>query len=197
MGCCCSSQEGKTNEELGKPLHTLVDSVDEWPVAAASLAQVHCAQAAVAKGEPPRKLAIKLQYPSLREQMAADFECLRMMASMIQPAGYDFGWIIDDIEKYVTSELDFTREAHNARTAADALARLAPAVLVPPVVSSLTSRRMITTEFVDGLLRFDDARRLQEARLDTRVLGDLVSTAFAELALERGLVHGDPHMGNV
>ena len=118
--------------EFGQPLGELVDSIDEWPVAAASLAQVHCAylRDKDQADAPPRKVAVKLQYPTLQEQMAADFETLKMMASMIAPNGYDFNWIIEDIEKYVTSELDFTREAYNARAASDALTPLAPAVMV-------------------------------------------------------------------
>ncbi len=184
-------------EELGQPLSALVESIDEWPVAAASLAQVHCAYLPADGKGGRRKVAVKLQYPTLQEQMASDFETLKMMATMIAPNGYDFGWIIDDIQKYVTSELDFTREALNARAAADALASLTPAVLVPPVVDKLSTKRVMATEFLDGLTRLDRPAELRALQLAPLAIGVLVGKAFSQLALEHGLVHGDPHAGNV
>ncbi|KOO33671.1 hypothetical protein Ctob_010090 [Chrysochromulina tobinii] len=170
-------------EELGQPLTSLVESLDEWPVAAASLAQVHCAYLPAEGKLGRRKVAVKLQYPTLQEQMASDFETLKMMATMIAPNGYDFGWIIDDIQKYVTSELDFTREALNSRAASDALASLAPSVLVPPVVSQLSTRRVMTTEFLDGLTRLDRPAELRALQLEPLAIGVLVGTAFKVLRL--------------
>eukprot|EP00322_Chrysochromulina_rotalis_P005416 CAMPEP_0115840888 /NCGR_PEP_ID=MMETSP0287-20121206/7004_1 /TAXON_ID=412157 /ORGANISM="Chrysochromulina rotalis, Strain UIO044" /LENGTH=486 /DNA_ID=CAMNT_0003294515 /DNA_START=15 /DNA_END=1475 /DNA_ORIENTATION=- len=185
-------------EQFGSPIGDLVESIDEWPVAAASLAQVHRAQLpADKKGAALRTVAIKLQYPTLEEQMASDFETLKMMASMIAPNGYDFNWIIEDIQKYVISELDFTREARNARAASDALSALSPAVLVPPIVDSLSSTKVMTTEFLDGLTRLDRPVELAALGLNAATLGDLVGHAFSELSLVNGLVHGDPHAGNV
>jgi len=143
-------------------------------------------------------LAMKLQYPSLQEQVAADFMALRMMSSMMeQPGGYSLGWLIDDVEKYVTSELDFTREAANAIAARDALASLAPSVLVPRVIKPLSSTRVITSEFVEGLVRLDDCAKLKSCGLEPLEVGRLVATAFPQLSLIHGLVHGDPHGGNV
>jgi hypothetical protein len=70
-------------------------------------------------------------------------------------------------------------------------------VLVPRVVRELSGRRVLATEFVDGLLRLDDAAALAREGLDPMELGACVAEAFAELSLVHGLVHGDPHAGNV
>lgn len=182
-------------EDLGKPLKDLVESVSETAIAAASLAQVHKGVAKVRGVSTP--VAIKLQYPNLPEQVAADFMSLRMMSQMMQSPNYDLGWLIDDIEKYVTSELDFGREADHGRAARAALSSLAPGVLVPEVVRELSSPRILATEFVEGLVRLDDAPALRERGLEPYDVGQLVSSAFPELALVNGLVHGDPHAGNV
>lgn len=182
-------------EELGKPLDELLESIAIAPVAAASLAQVHRAVSRAADGGVP--VAVKIQYPSLAEQVAADFQVLRMMTTMIQPAGYDFGWLIADIEKYVTSELDFGTEAANAAAAAAALAPLAPGVLVPAPVAALSGRRVMTSVFIEGMIRLDDPVKLAAAMLDPMDVGAQTAAAFSELALVHGLVHGDPHAGNV
>ena len=60
----------QAEQEFGKPIHDLVASVEEWPVAAASLAQVHRGYLSSEAGEDPVKVAIKLQYPSLQERNA-------------------------------------------------------------------------------------------------------------------------------
>ena len=178
--------------ELGRPLEQAVVSLERLPVAAASLAQVH--RAALTDGT---RIALKLQYPGLREQMASDFETLRMMCMMSKPLGYDVSWVVEDIEKYVTSELDFTREAENAAAAAAALSPLSPGVLVPLPVLSLCRPRVLATVFAEGLLRLDAPAALEQHRIDRRRLGVLIARAFAELPLVHGLVHGDPHAGNV
>ena len=81
-------------EELKKPLIELVDSVEQMPIAAASLAQVHKAQVRPKGSNAQITVAVKLQYPSLREQIAADFEVMNMMQTMVAPTGYDFSWLL-------------------------------------------------------------------------------------------------------
>ena len=184
-------------EELGAPMASLVESIEEEPIAAASLAQVHRAIVPPrSKGEAPMRVAFKLQYPTLREQIATDFEVLKMMQTMVTTQ-YDFTWLLDDLQKYVTSELDFRTEAKNCKAACDALESLSPGVLVPPLVPQLCSERTMATEFVDGLTRLDRPSELAALKLNPKELGGLVASAFSELALVNGLVHGDPHSGNV
>ena len=196
-------------EELGQPLGELLASIDQTPIAAASLAQVHKgrlldpnAKTRSAKGGKDGGgggdvVAMKLQYPSLREQVEADFMVLQTMQTMAAPSGYDFSWLLADLQKYVTSELDFTTEAKNAMAAAEALRSLAPSVLVPRVVGELSATRVMATEFVEGLTRLDRPTELAALGLDRLEIGALAAAAFSELALVNGLVHGDPHSGNV
>lgn len=97
----------------------------------------------------------------------------------------------------MTSELDFTSEAKNSQAASDALQSLAPSVLVPPLVPELCSARTMATEFVTGLTRLDKPEALKSERLSAGRMGELTSACFSELWLVHGLVHGDPHAGNV
>ena len=57
--------------------------------------------------------------------------------------------------------------------------------------------RLLMTSFVQGLIRLDDPVKLAEAGVSAPALGELVAYSFAELSLGHGLVHGDPHGGNV
>lgn len=76
--------------ELSSKLVTeLAEGADDQPVGAASLAQVHRARL-----RDGRQVALKVQYPWLRAQLADDFGVFRMMSSMVQPAGYDLSWLV-------------------------------------------------------------------------------------------------------
>ena len=81
-------------EEFGKPIDELVDSIEEWPVAAASLAQVHRAVMSSSGAATARPVALKLQYPTLKEQMAADF-----------PGSFD-GYTLTVVESHQATKVD-------------------------------------------------------------------------------------------
>ena len=160
-------------------------------IAAASLSQVHRASA-----EDGRELALKLQFPWLAEQVPTDFAVFKMVAGQMQPGGFDVSWLVDDLQKHVLSELDFLTEARHAGEAAAALAPRGESVLVPAV--RIATRRLLATEWVEGLLRVDDAAGLAAAGICRRAAGRLVADVLlGEMPLRHGLVHGDPHSGNV
>jgi len=205
------------------PFASSFDSVDEQPVAAGSLAQVHRALRTQADAElfnlctdgfhdnesgpvpaGPRDVAVKIQFPGLDAQVAADLEALRMMAAMMTT---DVGWLLDDITRHITTELDFRIEAQNARAAYRALwMRLSDDsacpvlqgwVTIPAPIPHLCSSRVMCTPFLPGLVRLDDATGLARIGVRSEQMGEYVCRAFGILSLVHGLVHGDPHAGNV
>ena len=201
------------------PIAWSFDSVDEQPVAAGSLAQVHRALRTQAdaelfdgttegldsdgQGSVPgtRDVAVKIQFPGLDAQVAADLEALRMMAAMMTT---DVGWLLDDITRHITTELDFRIEAQNARAAHSALMGSflcghlsSPPVAIPAPIPHLCSSRVLCTPFLPGLVRLDDAAALARIGVRGEDMGDYVCRAFGMLSLVYGLVHGDPHAGNV
>jgi len=188
-----SAFEDMIKEDLGKPWEEIFESIEEPPIGAASLAQVH---KAVTKDG--RTIALKLQYPGLRDQLASDFFVFRTMSSMLQSwaMGIDLNVLLTEFESTVTRELDFMDEAVNGEITRRALRHLHPRVFVPATVPEFSSSRILAMEFVDGMvsLRPD---RLKKAGLRQQPLRDLVSDTFAHMACCQGRVHGDPHAGNV
>ena len=170
----------------------LFKEVCETPIAAGSLAQVH--EATLKNGS---KIALKLQYPNLRKEMASDFMVFQTLGAQIQPGGYDLRWLATDIQKYITKELDFTIEAGNTDKAHSLMAHRSD-VIVPAVDHSMLSKRVMCTTYVPGLVRFDaDKIAKEEDGFSKAALGETVADVFAELTLIHGVVHGDPHHGNV
>ena len=178
-------------EEFGMSAKEAFAEIDETPIAAASLAQVH---RAVTKDG--RTVAVKLQYPWLKHHLSSDFAVFSMFGQQIKPGGFDLSWLVRDFQVSLTAELDFTGEADNAERCALELSGR-PDAHVPEVVREFTSKRVLTTAFVDDMTRCNDVAALRRAGFDPRRVGAALASVFSEMVFVHGHVHGDPHAGNV
>ncbi|QDZ18388.1 ABC1 domain-containing protein [Chloropicon primus] len=187
-----SEMENVVKEDFGvESLDEIFQSVDDQPLAAASLAQVH--RAVLKDGT---EVAVKIQYPGLLEQMASDFAVFRMFGQQIKPGGFDLTWVVNDFEVSISAELDFTIEGRNAELTGKDFAHQ-PYAKVPKVFWEYTTKRVLTMEFVTGMVPTNDAKALREAGMDPYKVGCMLSDLFAEMVFCTGRVHGDPHAGNV
>lgn len=178
----------RIEDELGQPILDAFASFDPEPVAAASLAQVH--RAVLADG---RVVAVKVQIPGIDEVIAADIAALRMLAGVLGDAvPLDLATIADELERALIEELDYLSEADAATAfAADLTGKT---LFVPAVVPERTTRRVLTTTFVDGARltdALDAAAPAERARIVTALCDDLARQVFRS-----GRIHADPHPGN-
>ncbi len=175
--------------ELGLDWEKRFGSFDRQPVAAASLGQVH--RATTLSGAP---LAVKLQYPDMASAVEADLSQLDVAFSLhrrFRPA-IDTTEIFHEISERIREELDYDREARHAALyggifAGDDLVR------VPKIHRDLSTRRLLTMEWLEGekLLTFKDAPLALRNRLATAMF-----RAWWHPFSHRGVIHGDPHLGN-
>ena len=123
-----------------------------------------------------------------------DLANLDLLFSLRRRAGapIDTREIAREIRERVREELDYQREAKIARLYRVMLADR-PFVRVPRVEESLSTRRLLTLEWLDGepLVAFESAP--QEAR-DAIAVG--LFEAWWRPFLRYGVIHGDPHLGN-
>ncbi len=177
----------RIESELGKPIAELFAHLDDEPLAAASLAQVHAATL-----HDGTRVVVKVQVPGIEDVIAADIAALRTIASTVgEVPGVDLSMLASELARALTVELDYTAEA-------DALWSYSGGVAVPqPFVTHSTSR-VLTMTRIDGerlttwLERMTAPGQLAER---DRLLGDLVNEVAAQI-LVRGQVHADPHPGN-
>jgi len=175
--------------ELGADWRDRFADFDFKPAAAASLGQVH--RAVSLKGE---RLACKLQYPDMASAVETDLSNLDLLFSLHRRAGaaIDTREIAREIRERVREELDYEHEARIARLYRVMLADK-PFVRVPRIEESLSTRRLLTMQWLDGepLVAFENAP--QEAR-DSIAVG--LFDAWWRPFLRYGVIHGDPHLGN-
>jgi ubiquinone biosynthesis protein len=177
--------------ELAQTPEQAFREVDPYPVASASVAQVH--RGLLHDG---RTVAIKVLRPGIERTVRFDLGVLRLAARLIalvpglrraDPVG-----VVDEFGAAVAKQLDFRIEAANNRQLAANFAG-EPSVKVPSLVEPLCTRRVLVMEFVEGTkileIGADDPRRAELARTGLRMLLKMI---FVD-----GLVHADLHPGNL
>src|SRR6266511_1549973 len=168
-------------EYMGDPLDELFAHIEPEAFAAASIGQVH--RATLHDG---RAVAVKIQYPGIAEALEADLRNAGMimrLARAIAP-GLDAKAVAHELRLRVMEELDYEYEAQSQRTFSRAY-REHPFIYVPDVLTRLSRRRVLVTEYVEGL-GFEDVKQLDKAARDR--FGEIVfRVAFLDFGMTKKL----------
>ncbi|MBN1485239.1 MAG: AarF/ABC1/UbiB kinase family protein [Chloroflexia bacterium] len=180
--------------ELGGPLERWFAHLEQEPLAAASLSQVHAAT--LHSGE---EVVLKVQRPGLDELVALDLDILRDLVKLVEerfPAleFYDLPAIVEEFAHTLQGELDFAREGHHAERFRHNFAD-EPYLHIPRVYWKLTTHRLLTLERIRGI-KIDDVPALRAAGLDPHQVALHATRMLMQEVLEDGFFHGDPHPGN-
>jgi predicted unusual protein kinase regulating ubiquinone biosynthesis (AarF/ABC1/UbiB family) len=147
--------EKVVEEEYGEPVHDHFSEFEPHAFAAASIGQVH--RATLNDGRP---VAVKIQYPGVAEALESDLRNAGMLvrlAKVLAP-GLDAKSVAEELKLRVMEELDYEYEAQNQRSFSRAY-RGHPFIYVPDVITRLSRRRVLVTEYVDGI-GFEEVRKL-------------------------------------
>ncbi|MGH7297923.1 MAG: ABC1 kinase family protein, partial [Polyangiaceae bacterium] len=180
---------------LGAPLADVYVSFDEKPLATASIGQVHRAVLATAEGQ--HEVVVKVQRPGVVPTVMRDLELLHMMAAAIERAIPDARiyspiGLVQQFDRSITTELNFTTEADNAERFAENFAGR-ERVRFPRVFKQASSKHVLTLEFFDG-------KKLDRAVAEGasgKSIAKLATGIIVKMIFEDGFFHADPHPGNV
>jgi ubiquinone biosynthesis protein len=181
--------------ELGAPPEQLFAEFSPVPLAAASLAQVHRARRL-----DGREVVVKIQRPDLDRQVNADLGIARTMGRAMEArssTARELGLrgLLDEFSSNLVEELDYYAEAYNMSRLAANMAEL-PGVHVPELHRDLSSKRVLTQEFIAGV-KISNVAAMDAAGLDRAVIGENALRAAIKMLLIDGFFHADPHPGNL
>ncbi|MCW5772776.1 MAG: AarF/ABC1/UbiB kinase family protein [Rhodospirillaceae bacterium] len=175
--------------ELGADWQERFADFSREAAASASLGQVH--RATSPEG---RALACKLQYPDMASAVEADLRQLKLIFRLYER--YDRAISTENIHAEISErlreELDYGREARQMRLYGHMLHK-EEGVHVPEPVAALSTRRLLTMNWVEGRPLSDFAEAPAEIR---NALAFNMFRAWYVPFYEYGVIHGDPHLGN-
>ena len=182
-------------EDLGAPVSELFDDFPNKPIASASLGQVY-----KVKTLNNSYCAVKVQRPNLYFLIRRDVVILKILATTFSPLlplniGVGIGEIIDEFGKALFEEIDYEIEGKNALRFAE-LFEANPNVFIPSLEKNFSSKRVITTSWIDGVKLRERTTLEQNNLVPSSFIKTCVISGLQQL-FEHGYFHADPHPGNM
>ncbi len=183
-------------EELGVRVSKLFESIDEVPLASASLGQVH--RAVLRNSET--EVAVKVQRPDIRKKVLTELEAINEMAEFIEShtkfgKKFEVGRMVEQFRKTIVAELNYLEEAANLQRLRENLGEK-PLLVVPAPHMDFCSSKVLTMDFVTGT-KITDLSGVVHTEIDGAALSEEVFSSYLEQILVDGFFHADPHPGNL
>lgn len=174
--------------ELGKYPEQIFDEFNSEALAAASIGQVH-------KGrlKDGRAVAIKVQYPGVRDTISSDIALAGSLFKRLASNGDQFDDYIAEIESTLLKETDYIEEGKSINRFHKRFAN--NGIITPEWIPELSTERVLTMTFIEGvhLKEFLETEPPQEAR---NHFGQLLWDFFHQQIKDRKEIHADTHPGN-
>lgn len=180
---------------FGRPLNTLFAEIDEHPVGAASIAQVH--RAVTTEGAV---VAVKVLRPGIETEFARAIDTYEWAAAQVEGMGGELArlrprLVIETFKRWTARELDLRREAASASELAENMTA-EPDYFVPAIDWQRTTGKVMTLEWLDGI-KLNNREALVAAGHDMHRLAETLIRAFLRQAISDGFFHADMHQGNL
>jgi len=178
-------------QELGVPWEDVFETIEEKPLAAGTIAQVHRATLA-----DHTKTVIKVQRPEAREQIEQDLALLEVFAEKVSDRPglrqvVDMRAVFEHLSESLHRELDFRQEAENIarmRGVIDGFSRLR----VPTVYAEYSTSRLLVMQDIGG----GPAASAPEGPARKEAARQLLESFYKQILVD-GFFHADPHPGNM
>ncbi|MEM9015289.1 MAG: AarF/ABC1/UbiB kinase family protein [Pseudomonadota bacterium] len=176
-------------ENWGPRWITRFKSFDVKPIAAASIGQVH--RATTRDG---RTLALKIQYPGVRESIDSDIDNLAGIIGMSGaiPKDVDLKPLFAELKKQLKEEADYEREAARLKSFAEIL-NGSDDFITPDVHDDFTTKNILAMSYLGGAPIESLSDAPQEVR--NQAVTRLIDLTLREL-LHYRLMQTDPNFAN-
>lgn len=182
----------RIEEDLGKPLDKIFSNFNTNALAAASLAQVH--EATLLNGE---RVAVKVQHIGIEQEVKSDLRTFRHIVNI-------FDFFLDvrglkqseaQVRNAIVDELSYFKEAEYMSSVGHNFLHDSN-VKVPKVYRKYSSDHVLTMAFAEGI-KANDYRALDQAGINRKLVAKRIVEAYCQMVFKDGLIHGDPHPGNI
>ena len=165
------------------------ESFDVHPIAAASIGQVHRAQL-----KDGRKLAIKVQYPGVKESIDSDIENAAVLIKLsgLLPSGFVLEPYLNEAKQQLHMETDYIVEAHNLKKF-DSLLRGSQKFIIPKVYDNWSTPNILAMDYLEGISIEDSVSLPQLER--NKIGQNLIDLTLSELFIF-GVMQTDPNFAN-
>lgn len=183
--------EGRLKAALGDDALSRFEELDETPLAAASLAQVH--RAITKDGQ---KVAVKVLYPGIEVLIRRDLAVLRSVLPVVRrllPIRR-FERTLDQLTTMLEHETDYANERKNIARMTKIFAEKDD-VVIPTVLEELSGEGVLTMSFEEGC-KVTDFERLAELECSRDDVAKLLVECYFRMLFTARVFHADPHPGN-
>lgn len=176
--------------ELGKDWQKHFKEINLFPFAAASIGQVH--EAILKDGT---RVALKIQYPGISNSIDSDLNNFKMIIELlgIFPRGLYLNEALDVARGELHWECDYEREAAYQRAYREHLLKYPHNFYCPQVMTDVSTKSVLCSEFIDGLEIDMFMNASQEVR--NRIGSLMIELCFREL-FEFKMMQTDPNPAN-
>lgn len=185
---------GQLKEEFGPRLAELFREIDPVPLAAASMAQVHCAT--LHTGE---EVVLKVLRPGIHDILRADMDVLSEIARFTEKhfsnMGYSPTEVVREFSRELQREVDFEHEGKSTERLRDYFVE-DENIRFPKVYWEATTVNVLTLERIHGVL-LSTLDRQATPKEELREVVKNGADAVFRMCLEFGFFHADPHPANI
>jgi predicted unusual protein kinase regulating ubiquinone biosynthesis (AarF/ABC1/UbiB family) len=182
---------------LGLPVDQIFASFTDECIGSASIGQVHRASL-LTKSRGIEQVAVKVQKPNIAELIHQDLDTMRNMVQAAifigNPRASEFNNILAEYERFLSAELDYSKELDNM-VLFYAITKDLP-VRIPRVYRSLSRQNIIVMEYLPSI-KLTDSDTLAKNNIDTVATANILINVFLNQIIKKGVVHCDPHPGNL
>ncbi|MFB6125512.1 MAG: ABC1 kinase family protein [Halanaeroarchaeum sp.] len=179
--------------ELG-PVEEAFDEFDSDAISGASLGQVYRAEV------DGQDVAVKVRRPGIEDLVEADLTVIRWTLPLVMyfvddARAFSLENLADEFAKTIREEMDYEREAAMLTEIRGNFAH-DKTIVIPEVVDSRSTERVLTMEYVGGT-KITDVETLDSMGIDRTEVAERLTRTYLEMITQDGVYHADPHPGNL
>jgi ubiquinone biosynthesis protein len=181
-------------KELPRPHYEIFSRIEEEPLAAASIGQVH--EAYLHGGE---RVVIKVQRPDIQQIIRTDVDIILNLASVLERRVFADEFLspvklAEEFDRLIEKELNYKIEGKNITKFKNNFVG-DKNIKIPKVYWELSTKRLLVLEYIKGTKLSGVC--VEESNFDREKLAEITAKSFMKQVLVNGFFHGDPHPGNL